>query len=99
MRSLLQNLMLNGSDGKDPVIPQLVWIAYEKILSKASRERKRPEEVQPPAKAKTPVAYASGSVEPELAWLADHTRDNAFVRDQIVPKVMRRLVATGDKTT
>ena len=31
----------------------------------------------------------------ELAWLAEQAPDNAFVRDQIVPKVMRRLVATG----
>jgi hypothetical protein len=31
----------------------------------------------------------------ELAWLAEQAPDNIFVRDQIVPKVMRRLVATG----
>jgi hypothetical protein len=31
----------------------------------------------------------------ELAWLAKQAPDNLFARDQIVPKVMRRLVATG----
>ncbi|HVL12395.1 MAG TPA: c-type cytochrome, partial [Gemmata sp.] len=31
----------------------------------------------------------------ELAWLAEQAPDNIFVRDQIVPRVMRRLVATG----
>ncbi|HSQ54917.1 MAG TPA: c-type cytochrome, partial [Gemmata sp.] len=31
----------------------------------------------------------------ELAWLAEQAPGTEFVRDQIVPKVMRRLVATG----
>ena len=35
------------------------------------------------------------TVEKELTWLAEQSPDNPFVRDQIVPKVMRRLVATG----
>ncbi len=39
---------------------------------------------------------AAKAVEKELAWLAEQAPDNVFVRDQIVPKVMRRLVATGN---
>src|SRR5207253_11002856 len=72
---LLRALMKHKEDAKDPVIPQLVWLAYEKVLAKKEG-------------ANTPA-------EKELAWLAEQLPDNAFVRDQIVPKVMRRLVATG----
>jgi putative membrane-bound dehydrogenase-like protein len=38
---------------------------------------------------------AVNRAEKELAFLAKEAPDNIFVRDQIVPKVMRRLVATG----
>ncbi len=38
---------------------------------------------------------ANNPAEKELAWLAEQSPDNIFVRDQIVPRVMRRLVATG----
>jgi putative heme-binding domain-containing protein len=72
---LIRALMSHKEDAKDPVIPQLVWLAYEKVISKKPG-------------ANTPA-------EKELAWLAEQAPDNAFVRDQIVPKVMRRLVATG----
>jgi putative membrane-bound dehydrogenase-like protein len=72
---LLRALMSHKEDAKDPVIPQLVWIAYEKIIAKKQG--------------------ASTPAEKELAWLAEQAPDNIFVRDQIVPKVMRRLVATG----
>jgi putative membrane-bound dehydrogenase-like protein len=72
---LLRALMAHKEDAKDPVIPQLVWIAYEKIISKKEG--------------------ASTPAEKELVWLAEQAPDNGFVRDQIVPKVMRRLVATG----
>lgn len=72
---LLRALMAHKEDVKDPVIPQLVWIAYEKIIAKKEG--------------------ASTPAEKELVWLAEQSPDNAFVRDQIVPKVMRRLVATG----
>lgn len=34
----------------------------------------------------------------ELDWLAGQAQDNPFVRDQIVPRTMRRLVATGQAT-
>ncbi len=38
---------------------------------------------------------ANNPAEKELAWLAEQSPDNIFVRDHIVPRVMRRLVATG----
>src|SRR5215510_13131247 len=38
---------------------------------------------------------AKDPVIPQLAWLAEEAPKNEFVRDSIVPKVMRRLVATG----
>lgn len=72
---LLRALMQHKEDANDPVIPQLVWLAYEKVIAKKEG--------------------ASTPAEKELAWLAEQAPDNAFVRDQIVPKVMRRLVATG----
>jgi putative membrane-bound dehydrogenase-like protein len=72
---LLRALMAHKEDAKDPLIPHLVWLAYEKVISKKEG-------------ANTPA-------EKELAWLAEQAPENEFVRDQIVPKVMRRLVATG----
>ncbi|MBN9118629.1 MAG: HEAT repeat domain-containing protein [Planctomycetes bacterium] len=75
---LLRALMVRKEDAKDPVIPQLVWIAYEKVIAKKEG--------------------ASTPAEKELAWLAEQAPDNPFVRDSIVPKVMRRLVATGRPT-
>jgi putative membrane-bound dehydrogenase-like protein len=72
---LLRALMSRKEDANDPLIPHLVWLAYEKVISKKEG-------------ANTPV-------EKELAWLAEQAPDNIFVRDQILPKVMRRLVATG----
>ncbi len=75
MTPLLHKLMKHKEDAKDPLVPHLVWIAYEKIISKKEG--------------------ASTPAEKELAWLAAQAPNNEFVRDQIVPKVMRRLVATG----
>jgi putative membrane-bound dehydrogenase-like protein len=75
IKPLLHALMSHKEDARDPVIPQLVWTAYEKIIAKKEG--------------------ASTPAEKELAWLADQAPYNAFVRDQIVPRVMRRLVATG----
>ncbi|VTS01887.1 membrane-bound dehydrogenase domain protein : Membrane-bound dehydrogenase domain-containing protein OS=Rhodopirellula maiorica SM1 GN=RMSM_03692 PE=4 SV=1: Cytochrom_C [Gemmata massiliana] len=72
---LLRALMARKEDAKDPVIPQLVWLAYERIIAKKE--------------------VASTPAEKELVWLAEEAPKNEFVRDQIVPKVMRRLVATG----
>jgi putative membrane-bound dehydrogenase-like protein len=80
---LLRALMSHKEDAKDPVIPQLVWLAYEKTLVTT-----KPRGADQPAPKDPPVAD-------ELNWLAEQSPKNEFVRDQIVPKVMRRLVATG----
>src|SRR5207248_6844497 len=64
---LVRALLAHKEDAKDPVIPQLVWLAYEKSLTKKA-------DASPASK--------------ELAWLAEQSPDNAFVREQIVPKVM-----------
>ncbi len=71
---LLHSLMKRG-DAKDPLIPHLTWLAYEKVISKKDG--------------------AANRAEKELAFLAKEAPDNIFVRDHIVPRVMRRLVATG----
>jgi putative membrane-bound dehydrogenase-like protein len=71
---LLHALMGRKEDAKDPLIPHLVWVAYEKVIAKQA---------------------AANPADKELAWLAEQAPANEFVRDQIVPKVMRRLVATG----
>lgn len=86
---LVHALMKHKEDANDPLIPQLTWIAYEKVLTK--RPKVEQPEVAPGSEVK-PTATA----EKELAFLATNAPDNIFVRDQIVPKVMRRLVATGD---
>jgi putative membrane-bound dehydrogenase-like protein len=66
----LHQLLLSGKeDARDPVIPQMIWLAYEPVLA---------------SEAKT-----------ELAWLKDNAAGNALITDTIVPRSMRRLVATG----
>ncbi len=90
---LVRALMAHKEDANDPVIPQLVWLAYEKMLASGrvqpgrvgQDDRDKPGRSQP----------GRTRAEEELAWLAKESPDNIFVRDQIVPKVMRRLVATG----
>jgi putative membrane-bound dehydrogenase-like protein len=45
------------------------------------------------------VAYEPGVAaggEPDLDWLARHAADHPIVRDAIVPRTLRRLVATGE---
>jgi putative membrane-bound dehydrogenase-like protein len=68
---LLRALMGHKEDAKDPVIPQILWLAYEEKLTSGAKA--------------------------ELGWLKDHAAGNALVTDTIVPRAMRRLVATGKK--
>jgi putative membrane-bound dehydrogenase-like protein len=75
---VLHALLSHKEDAKDPVIPQLVWIAYEKIIAKKDG--------------------TNTTKEKELAWLAEQSPDNPLAREQIVPKVMRRLVAMGQSS-
>lgn len=113
---LVRTLLTYQEDATDPVIPQLVWLAYEKRLSHA--ERNSPS--RPPANSPSPdpsaaqfpsatdnsrlanadadgtaTAATTQSVAQELAWLAEHAPANPFIRDQLVPRVMRRLATTG----
>jgi putative membrane-bound dehydrogenase-like protein len=66
---LVRALMSRKEDAKDPLIPQLVWIAYEKQLT--------------------------SRVGTELDWLKQNAAGNALISDTIVPRTLRRLVATG----
>lgn len=86
---LVRALMSRKEDANDPLIPHLTWLAYEKSLMKVSS---KPGGVDADGK---PVAGTS-PLESELAWLAQNAAGNAFITEQIIPKVMRRLVATSD---
>lgn len=66
---ILKLLLKEQEDAKDPLIPQLLWVAYEKQISK--------------------------SLGKELDWLRDNCKGNALITDTIIPRTMRRLVATG----
>src|SRR5581483_8662196 len=93
---LLRALMAHKEDAKDPVIQQLVWLAYEKALSKRAGERRGVSPTVPkgdePAKDRRPDGPTLAD---ELTWLAGQSPENEFVRDQIMPRAMSRLVATG----
>ncbi|VTU02845.1 membrane-bound dehydrogenase domain protein : Membrane-bound dehydrogenase domain-containing protein OS=Rhodopirellula maiorica SM1 GN=RMSM_03692 PE=4 SV=1: Cytochrom_C [Gemmataceae bacterium] len=90
---LLRALMSHKEDAKDPVISQLVWLAYEKSLASGGRKPAAPAPAPPAPKNEQPADAVRSPVETELTWLAEQAPANEFVRDQIVPKVMRRLVA------
>src|SRR5262249_24631153 len=66
---LLHALMSHSEDAADPVIPQLLWLAYEPKLV-----------VRPKA---------------ELDWMKHSSAGNSLVTNFIVPRAMRRLVATN----
>lgn len=81
---LLHALMSRAENANDPLIPHLTWLAYEKVLARGGK----------PAESKVSTAAADRSpVDAELAWLAEQSPKNVFVRDRIVPKAMRRLAA------
>jgi putative heme-binding domain-containing protein len=82
---LLHALMQHKEDAADPVIPLMLWYAYEKELAKL-------------VSGKTPVANAPGSPLPiveELQWLAKNAPGNPLITDHIISRAMRRLTATG----
>jgi putative membrane-bound dehydrogenase-like protein len=78
--------LMHQEDADDPVLPHLVWYAFEKAMFRA----KRPDlelflaELAGVSQDR-PLAVPDGRV--ALA--------NQFMRDRILPKVMRRLAATG----
>ena len=89
-RSLVHALMQRKEDATDPVIPHLIWVAYEKTLASGGRE-------PPASRRRRQGAHAPRSpVDEELSWLRDHAADNPLVAGYVVPRVMRRLVATGE---
>ncbi len=90
---LVRALMSRKEDANDPLIPHLTWIAYEKVLMKKRAAQSEPRPSGSGGLAIDPLPDGRGS--DELAWLAEQAPNNIFIRDQIVPKVMRRLVATG----
>jgi putative heme-binding domain-containing protein len=68
---LVRSLLGHNEDSGDPVIPQLLWNAYEPGLAAKPKE--------------------------ELTWLKDNAANNALITDTIVPRAMRRMVATGKR--
>ncbi len=86
---LVRAIMARKEDASDPLIPHLTWLAYEKSLMKASAKPAGTDAKGKPVEGTSPL-------DAELAWLAANAAGNAFVTDQIIPKVMRRLVATGE---
>jgi putative membrane-bound dehydrogenase-like protein len=66
---LIHELLKHKEDAADPVIPLMLWLAYE------------------PKLAAKPQA--------ELTWLKTNAAGNPLITDHIVPRAMRRLVATG----
>src|SRR5262249_14012294 len=65
---LVHELMKRKEDGSDAVIPQLVWLAYEALVSRHTKVK--------------------------LVCLRENPPANALIADFIIPRAMRRLVAT-----
>jgi putative membrane-bound dehydrogenase-like protein len=74
---IVRGLAAGRVDTTDPVIPQLLWVAYEKVLTKS--------------------AANEGALRDELRWLAKNSAGNALITETLVPRAMRRLVATGKR--
>jgi len=98
VKPLLHALMAHAEDASDPQIPHLLWLAYEKTLTRAPasgpRQRAVPQGIST-AQEQPADAGRSPALDAELTWLAEQAPTNILVRDQIIPRVMRRLVATG----
>jgi putative membrane-bound dehydrogenase-like protein len=80
---LLHNLMKHKEDAQDPCIPLLLWLAYEPRVGKN----------EAPASLDKPQA---GRRYPVLEWLKVNAAGNKLVLDEIVPRTLRRLAATGN---
>ena len=111
--ALLHELMQHKEDADDPLIPHLIWYAYEKnlTLSPLSPGGEGPGvrgTLSPISKNVTDTASSQpltpnpspqrgeGSMNDELAWLAEHAADNPLIVDEILPRTTRRLAATKD---
>ncbi|HEV3144037.1 MAG TPA: PVC-type heme-binding CxxCH protein [Gemmataceae bacterium] len=80
---LLHQLMWNPDDAADPVIPHLVWLAYEKMLAGATG-----------AALDAELTWLADEARPKVLT-PDRIVVNYMVMDYIVPRVMRRLASTG----
>jgi len=61
--------MKHKEDAKDPMLPLMIWLAYEPRVAAQQR--------------------------PTLDWLKDNAPGNALVLNDILPRAVRRLVATN----
>ncbi len=66
---LLHNLMKHKEDARDPMLPLMIWLAYEPRV----------------------VGQRNGA----LDWLRANAPGNALVLNDILPRTVRRLVATN----
>jgi putative heme-binding domain-containing protein len=84
---LLHALLQHKEDANDPMIPHLVWLAYERRLSAVGLQQS----------ARVDESSLTGGRQPtaELDWLAKNASGNLLITDHILPKVMRRLVASN----
>jgi putative membrane-bound dehydrogenase-like protein len=69
VQPLIHTLLGQKGDAGDPIIPQLLWVAYEPGLTAKPNE--------------------------ELTWLKDNAPGNELIAYTMIPRAMRRLVATG----
>jgi putative heme-binding domain-containing protein len=87
---IIHALLKHKEDAKDPLIPHLVWLAYEKVLAERAVGKKLTK-----SGFQSFIRSPVDSPDPELTWLANAAPGNPFVTDFIIPRTMRRLVATG----
>ena len=68
VRPLLHALMERKEDATDPVIPHLIWVAYEKTLASGGRQppadARETRGLTPPARRSTRNCRGSGSTRP-----------------------------------
>lgn len=77
IRPLLRALLSHQEDANDPMIPQLLWLAWEKQLSAAEKNR----------------SQTVAAVQEDFDWLAANAPGNRLVTEHLLPKVIRRLTA------
>ncbi len=110
---VLRNLLSRKELADDPVLVQLVWLAYEQLLFRRAGAIPSgssipsggsipsgspvPSAVRPsiPTNTTGQLMIPPLSVEEELRWLAEQAAANPLLRDQIVPRLVRRLLAAG----
>jgi putative membrane-bound dehydrogenase-like protein len=83
VRQLLHDLMWSPEDSNDPLIPHLVWLAYEKTLARATD-----------AVLDAELAWLVEESYPKVLT-PDRIIVNYMVMDYILPRVMRRLASSG----